>query len=189
MEVRFTKKIGHQKIIGKYWGATGCNGYLCHYTKELAIEKGDNLSFTDSDFDRLNEIENICFRCGCKPISDDEIKHRSCIEPIYDTESGKLEPGSLFYNDWLPLNFHFDNQIKPHLSCILPNGQEWNIDSRASNCTMPDERSHRCWIVDGNPEENNITVSKNGHTCDAGGGSIQAGNYHGFLRNGKFTGC
>lgn len=66
-----------------------------------------------------------------------------------------------------------------------PGGDEWAIDSRASNCTMPDDNEHRCWIRHGEPPA--ITVDKNGKTCAAGGGSIQAGNYHGFLRDGAFT--
>ena len=71
------------------------------------------------------------------------------------------------------------------LAVKCPNGDEWIIDSRASNCTMPDDDEHRCWVRHGEPPA--ITVDKNGHTCQAGGGSIQAGNYHGFLRDGAFT--
>lgn len=32
-----------------------------------------------------------------------------------------------------------------------------------------------------------ITVDKNGTTCAAGAGSISAGPYHGFLRNGQLV--
>lgn len=66
-----------------------------------------------------------------------------------------------------------------------PNGAQWFIDGRASNCTRPDDDEHRCWVREGEPP--NITAGKNGNTCSAGAGSIQAGDYHGFLRNGKFT--
>lgn len=66
-----------------------------------------------------------------------------------------------------------------------PGGGEWNIDSRASNCTMPDDSEHRCWVRHGEPPA--ITVDKNGLTCAAGAGSIQAGGYHGFLRGGVFN--
>jgi hypothetical protein len=67
-----------------------------------------------------------------------------------------------------------------------PNGGgDWAIDSRASNCTMPDDSEHRCWVRHGEPPV--ITVDKDGKTCNAGGGSIQAGDYHGFLRGGAFT--
>ena len=69
--------------------------------------------------------------------------------------------------------------------CKLPNGREWDIDSRCSNCTLPDDRIHRCWVRHGEPP--NIHVDKNGHTCSAGAGSILAGDYHGFLHNGELT--
>lgn len=67
----------------------------------------------------------------------------------------------------------------------LPNGDEWMIDGRASNCTMPEDKEHRCWVRHGEPP--NLTVDKNGNTCKAGAGSIGSGNYHGFLQGGVFT--
>ena len=97
---------------------------------------------------------------------------------VWDTPSGKLEPGCMYWND----NGYYDT---PHLQVICPNGQGWDIDSRASNCTLPNDNEHKCWIRHGEPP--NITVDKNGKTCSAGAGSIQAGNYHGFLINGEFT--
>jgi hypothetical protein len=64
----------------------------------------------------------------------------------------------------------------------LPNGRDWHIDGRASNCTMPKDDVHHCWIRHGNPPD--LMVDKNGVTCAAGAGSIQAGDYHGFLGQG-----
>ena len=65
-----------------------------------------------------------------------------------------------------------------------PGGHDWAIDARASNCALPGDEEHRCWIRHGEPPL--ITVDKDGLTCAAGAGSIQAGAYHGFLRNGRF---
>jgi hypothetical protein len=110
-----------------------------------------------------------------------------CIrtQRVYNTKSGKLEPGCLFWVDWYPKNLYWDNQDGPYLFAMLPNHNHWNIDGRASNCDMPDERLHRCWCRHGEVPE--ITVDKVGHTCNAGAGSIQSGDYHGFLINGEFT--
>lgn len=71
------------------------------------------------------------------------------------------------------------------LAVKVPGDHDWLVDSRASNCTRPDDREHRCWVRHG--EVPNITVDKNGDTCAAGAGSIQAGAYHGFLRGGVLT--
>lgn len=79
----------------------------------------------------------------------------------------------------------WDNQTEAPLICKMPGGGEWNIDSRASNCTMPNDRLHRCWVRHGTPPM--ITVDKNGATCGAGGGSILQHNWHGFLRNGELV--
>lgn len=73
----------------------------------------------------------------------------------------------------------------PHLCVILPNGNRWEIDSRASNCGSPYDYAHRCWVRHGEPPR--ITVDKNGPTCQAGAGSISSGSYHGFLRDGVLT--
>lgn len=63
-----------------------------------------------------------------------------------------------------------------------PNGRDWFIDGRASNCTMPKDDAHHCWIRHGTPPD--LVVDKNGVTCQAGAGSILAGDYHGFLGTG-----
>lgn len=97
-------------------------------------------------------------------------------------------PGAMWFAEWLedlegggawwkgP-----DGRI---LICQTPGGQ-WMIDSRASNCTMPTDNEHRCWVRHGTPPE--LTVDKNGKTCAAGAGSILCGSYHGFLQNGYLT--
>lgn len=71
-----------------------------------------------------------------------------------------------------------------------PGGDDWGIDGVASNCTLPDDVTHRCWMRHGTPPD--ITVDKTpeppfDHTCQAGGGSIATPRYHGFLTNGAFT--
>ena len=73
--------------------------------------------------------------------------------------------------------------------CLIvkcPNGRDWYVDSEASNCTRKGE-PHQCWCRHGDPRECRVTVDKNGDTCAAGAGSIQAGDYHGFLQAGILT--
>lgn len=92
-------------------------------------------------------------------------------------------PGAMWDADWMP-----DSMKGPDGRClcvILPNGREWNIDSRAANCTRRDDDVHQCWVRHGEPP--NLTVDKNGDTCAAGAGSIMAGDYHGFLQAGVLT--
>jgi hypothetical protein len=72
----------------------------------------------------------------------------------------------------------------------LPNGRDWMIDGRASNCSKPDDHAHNCWVRHGTPPL--LTVDKAGVTCNAGAGSIGSGTgadyYHGFLRDGVLVG-
>jgi hypothetical protein len=95
--------------------------------------------------------------------------------------------GAMWLAWWMKHEGRFwdwDNQTEAPLICKTPGG-EWNIDGRASNCTMPNDRVHRCWVRHGNPPI--ITVDKNGQTCAAGGGSIAQPNWHGFLSNGELV--
>lgn len=74
-----------------------------------------------------------------------------------------------------------------HSYVVKTPGGDWCIDTRASNCTMPNDNIHKCWCRHG--EAPNFTVNKIGNTCTAGAGSIQIGKYHGFLINGELTDC
>lgn len=93
--------------------------------------------------------------------------------------------GAMFNAEWLAKHLHGEDGMC--LTVILPNLHEWQIDSRASNCTMPDDNVHHCWVRHGDPRTGLVTVDKRGVTCNAGAGSIQAGDYHGFLRNGRLV--
>lgn len=70
--------------------------------------------------------------------------------------------------------------------CRLHNHHTWMIDGRASNCTMPDDQDHRCWVRHGTVGDK-LHVDKNGLTCAAGAGSIAIPGYHGFLHHGELT--
>lgn len=128
-------------------------------------------------------------RCACG--FKFEKKHRQTFSDVIyrRTDTGaKLSlrdapPGAMWDAWWMPDCWKgSDGRC---LCVICPNGSHWMIDGRASNCTMPNDKIHRCWCRHGEPP--NITVDKNGNTCAAGAGSIQAGDYHGFLRGGIFT--
>lgn len=113
---------------------------------------------------------------------------------IYVADDGRefslrnAPPGAMWNCWWYPEQWRGPDGLS--LMVVCPNGRQWLIDGQASNCTDkkdigPFATSHRCWVRHGTPPL--ITVDKNGRTCGAGAGSIQAGDYHGFLRNGEFT--
>jgi len=99
------------------------------------------------------------------------------------TGEGPAIAGAMWDAPWMGKSF--EGPDGRHLIVMLPNGREWAVDGRANNCTMPDDTIHRCWIRHGEPP--NLTVDKRGNTCSAGAGSIQAGDYHGFLRAGHLV--
>ena len=92
-------------------------------------------------------------------------------------------PGAMWNAWWMGPLWQGSDGMSLNVRC--PDGHDWCIDGRASNCTLPNDNVHRCWVRHGVPPE--ITVDKNGHTCSAGGGSIQTPQWHGFLRGGSLV--
>lgn len=99
--------------------------------------------------------------------------------------SSDLTPGAMYFMAHDDKCWCWDNCDGKHLHVVLPDGHHWDVDSRASNCDLPHDRFHRCWVRHGDPPT--VTVDKAGNTCRAGAGSILTDSYHGFLRNGVLT--
>lgn len=94
--------------------------------------------------------------------------------------------GAMWDAWWMPYSRGDDGIC---LVVVLPTLHTWMVDSRASNCTMPTDDIHRCWVRHGDVKSGNVHVDKSGNTCAAGGGSILVPGYHGFLHNGYLTDC
>ncbi len=109
---------------------------------------------------------------------------------LYDLLSAPV--GAMWYAGWYhaPATAtershcpYWDNCDGRHLIVRLPpDGHDWDVDSRCSNCGSPTDRLHRCWVRHGEPPS--IHVDKQGVTCAAGAGSIQTPRWHGFLHRG-----
>jgi len=135
--------------------------------------------------------------CECGYAFEESDEHQVFVERLYlRSDTGEAvtlrdaPPGALYYADWFPDEPYYRGPDGHHLVAKLPNGATWSIDGHASNCTDTDgfwRGEHKCWVRHGDPTTGNITVDKNGATCNAGAGSILSGNYHGFLQNGEFT--
>lgn len=128
---------------------------------------------------------------SCEYLFTDDDEYQFFTDHIYVDEAGtehslrKPTPGMMWDAFWT--SDYDKGPDGKSLVVICPNGAQWMIDGHASNCTMRDDTgpygvAHRCWTRTGTPPL--IQVGKQfGKTCSAGGGSIQAGDYHGFLGN------
>ena len=106
------------------------------------------------------------------------------VKWIFDTEDGAIHPGDLYSIEHDKSHCgEWDNCDGVHWYLRLPNNEPWQLTGRARNCTKPDDKLHRCWVLEGEPE--NFNISKSGNTCGAGAGSIASGDFHGWLRNGE----
>lgn len=128
--------------------------------------------------------------CACGYVFTDDDAWQVRVENVYTRSDGGPETtlhdapaGAIWDAWWWPDDDKVDGKF---LVVRLPNGRDWAIDSVASNCTRPGEK-HQCWVRHGDAPR--LTVDKDGDTCAAGAGSILAGDYHGFLRDGVLVSC
>ena len=200
LKTRFIEVIKRSATFRTYWGddCSNCNGNGTkgYHNAHLPLAKTDDLTdrsiggnIEDYSIDRWPTHCDNCDAVALELPYNEQLHRQIFRKDIYNTDSGVPEPGDLFYKTNLRGDegwcYIHDNCDGKHLHVITPNGIEWNIDSRASNCTKPNDKIHRCWVREGTVP--NITVGKGGDTCAAGAGSIITGDYHGFLREGKFT--
>jgi hypothetical protein len=197
------ERIGTRLSLRMYWGNDCPNAYgqgnIGGHNAEVRLEDvvGQEINeWIDHSLYADHTWATKCDHCDALVTEEGQKNRQVNRQPLWNTESGRLEPGCIHWNKW-----HHEEEVKHHCpwdNCndtrghrhiMLPNRHTWDIDSRARNCTMPDDRTHRCWVVHG--ETPNLHVDKNGYTCNAGAGSIQAGDgpndYHGFLDHGIVT--
>lgn len=214
MKARFIREIGVRGVLRIYWEAVSVEGDRTTYlggcpnaygkpgngVHNAYTPIGDRIgSVPDAAFGKPDDYPDdrwpkACAHCGAAvptlPGSGLHLVRQVFTSRLYDTPSGEPEPGDVF---WLDLHspdpcYFWDNCSGPHLYGVLPNGYQWNIDGRASNCDQKDDRTHRCWVRHGSPEEGAIHVDKAGVTCGAGAGSIKVPGWHGHLTHGVWVG-
>lgn len=148
---------------------------------------GDNWPHDDSRW------PTACAKCGREFLPGDnwQLFH----EALYRrTDTGEvmswpqLPVGAVRSLSWLEGRAEYTGPDGRSLECKTPGG-DWIIDSRAKNCTMPEDTAHKCWVRHGRPEDGTLHVDKNGLTCAAGAGSIATKTWHGFLHNGELIGA
>ena len=139
----------------------------------------------------IRYVIEVRVKTKCK---DPDCKSEGCFDTSYSYTSPDGTPVTLQAGDVFLLPDHrelyqctWENCDGKHLVCMVPDVADgcypWCIDGRASNCTMPEDHSHRCWVRRGDLANGDLHVSKEGFTCAAGAGSIQLGTYHGHLHN------
>ena len=149
------------------------------------------LTVTNPDRISAGSWPSECEHCGSvfdskasRQLWKNRVYRRTDTGETFVKSPSKQMPVGALWDAWYRGNRRGPDDI--FLMCQTPGG-EWGIDDRATNCTMPEDREHRCWCRHNNPKTEPVTVDKNGNTCAAGAGSIIIGDYHGFLQNGILT--
>lgn len=194
--VRFARAVGWVGSCSVWWGARDSCAPGLEHVAGHELRSGDGEAPDENAYDGWLEWHpdpgTPCERCGAPFDPDVDHNHSGGTKLIWSTESGKLEPGCLYWVDCQQFRCAMRGPEHGcegrHVWAVLPDGHAWDIDARASNCTRPDE-PHHCWVRHNDPETETaiFTVDKDGDTCAAGAGSIDDGTYHGFLTNGAFT--
>ena len=195
MKVRFIEPVGRiTSNVGIWEGTCPCGGkyHRAEVNKQEYPGATDATELLPEPYTVTEGDGTTCQYCGAPAPAGLWMGGGSGT--LWSNGKDKPQPGDMYWASW----YHQDgrcvlgkwdncNDPRGHLMVVLPNGHTWDIDGRASNCDMKDERTHRCWVRHGEPP--NITVDKGGHTCHAGAGSIIGGEWHGFLRNGVLEEC
>jgi hypothetical protein len=185
---RFVPRVSTPCVNGGYHNASVAIG-------EVDFPLDNNLD--GSNYSPPFDLEDSrwpvkCAYCDYVFLPDDERQHN--LERLYrrvDTDVlialHELPPGASYDS-----MFDHDFWTGPDgisLVVVLPDSTHWCVDSRANNCTRKDDKTHKCWVREGDPRACNVTAGKQSNTCDAGAGSIATSKYHGFLVNGFLESC
>lgn len=176
MKARHINEIGVRWSLRRYWGEAclGASGRSYHNAeKHLFDEPGVQSTIGSRPAPGGAEWPTACDACGAA--CPEDAPKQMFPRRLYDTASGSPEPGRHLRSHWI--------HDAGRGVC------EWDGcdgKGRASNCTKPQDRAHRCWVLHGDPVH---TASKAGNTCAAGAGSIVTPKWHGFLVNGEWRSC
>lgn len=176
----------------------------CHHDACVVIvDSAPASNWPDSSGDHPDVIAHddarwpsSCERCGYAFTPQDEFQiwrrqlHTGApdgkLYTLQDAPIGAMWDASWMRDDGLRAP---SGLLGPDDLCLVVKtpGGDWMVDSRASNCTLPNDTTHKCWVRHGDPRTGEVHVDKNGLTCAAGAGSIMIGKYHGFLHNSYLT--
>lgn len=186
----FLKPAGLTRVSLRRYASSDtskCSGKLSYHNAHIQIAEilsGTEYKPTPGHSDP--RWPRKCDHCDYRFVAEDSYQLHQ--ETLYLREDNadvvtlrSAPPGAMWWADWYADRLGIKGPDGKCLVVKLPNGRDWIVDSQASNCTRRGE-PHQCWVRHGEPP--NVTVDKSGDTCSAGAGSILAGDYHGFLRNG-----
>lgn len=178
-----------KRYLRRYGGS--CSGAYPYHNAEVEIERGAARAGSDllDPQHPLRADPRWPTRCSCGHVFRDDVEPwQLFVQQVYRrADSGEemtlreAPPGAMWFATWYEDEPAYCGPDSRSLIVKTPGG-DWMVDSRAKNCTSPQDHEHKCWVRHGVPP--NITVDKNGKTCTAGAGSIAQQSYHGFLRNG-----
>lgn len=178
----------YRKWLRRFSSATPCSQQLSYHNALFLV--GDFSGDAYSKIVKNDGNPNWPTKCeACGYAFQDADEHQEFTLNLYKrADTGDIytlqdaPPGAMWEAPWYNDDPSWLGPDGKALIVRCPGGHDWHIDGQASNCTRKDDKVHKCWVRHGTPPV--LTVDKNGNTCQAGAGSIQTPNWHGFLRDG-----
>lgn len=187
-----------RRSLRRYQGAAKCSGPMSYHNAMVFLDEVDRKLEYDGiplrdgyESPPTHEDPRWPQACGCGYRFQPEDEWQLFVESMWRrqdtgtlTTLDEAPPGAMWDALWL---HSFDGYVRDGMSLAvkLPNGHDWHIDGMASNCGLKAGRPAGtfCWQRSGIPP--NITVQRASCPhCGVGGGSVQGGNWHGFLTAG-----
>lgn len=187
----------HDRALRRICSKDGCGWYMT--ATPIGRLEGDSFTSGEIAWDRADSRWPVkCEKCGepFKPSDRWLVDHwrlyrrgdNDELVTLHDAPPGSCWDAHWYRDDYPPRPPGCGSMTGPDGRTLIvrcPDGHDWIIDSRASNCTKKDDNAHWCWVRHGKPEDGTLHVDKNGNTCSAGAGSIQTPHWHGFLHHGE----
>jgi len=124
-------------VVPEIWGVLPGHDFECWHNTAPEVPHTD---------DRWNNV------CACGYVFTEQDQWQIFTDSIYRRTDNGLEytlrsapAGAMWWATWMPKNMYWDDKTDDHLVVRLPDGTDWDIDSRCNNCPWPGNRQHRCW--------------------------------------------
>lgn len=208
--LRFIRPVGTREVARVYWGKDCPNclgeGFTGYHNAERLLQTTAEVPTWDAEQGCFPSLVHTtipaatgkvppdawptkCDHCGATPAADAVVARQFYRAFQYDSPEGVPQRGDCFYRVMGKGHFcDWDDCDGRHLIIVLPTPSyfEWDTVHRASNCSQPADRAHRCWVVEGEPPK--LSSVNSPRRCHGDKRSLEVtGVFHKTLENGEWV--
>lgn len=203
--LRLIRGIGTRESLRAFWGHdcpncinSGRSGFhnaerkLRDIPGEIATWDAENKCFTGLGGRevRKSDYADLPPKCDwCPATIPEDAPWRLERHELFDNPEGEPQPNDCFTIEYGPGHYcDWDDCDGKHFIIVLPDRptfNRWDTTHRASNCSAPQDRRHRCWVIVGDPPRVSSVVTD--RKCSGGKCSIETPYFHKTIKDGEWV--